>query len=165
MLGIFWCKSQLGMASLGEARPVPVASGRARWGLVNAADGSTEGASPLCCSLWGVVMAWSAMVWSAMAGFGRVRRGPVERGLAIAADGSTELRKRLPAALLKSRQGFAWRGLAWLGLVWFTWARQGEAIAADGSTERLRALSAALYESGYGVARRDLVRQGTAGLR
>ena len=62
MLGVLWCKPQQGMAGLGEARPVPVACGRVRWGLVNAADGSTEGASPLCCSLRRVVMVRRAWV-------------------------------------------------------------------------------------------------------
>jgi hypothetical protein len=89
MLGILWCKPQCGPAC-----PVVVCSGKVRYGGFRqgraiVADGSKEGLGSPCCSL----------DRADMAGLGSTRRGVAGRGVAIAADGSTELRKRLPAAL------------------------------------------------------------------
>lgn len=51
-----------------------------RSGEVIAADGSTEGASPLCCSLWradeaGSIKAGLGMVWRCRARYDKLRRG------------------------------------------------------------------------------------------
>ena len=54
-------------------------------------------------------------------------RGEAAHGKATVADGSTELRKKFPAALFRE-----W---TWLGVVGSGRARLGPAIAADGSTE------------------------------
>jgi len=64
---------------------------------------------------------------------GRPRQGVVSFGtagsaLARAADSSTELLRRLPAALLGGQmwQGTAWRRQSWSGADWPAWARRGK---------------------------------------
>ena len=81
--------------------------GEASFGRVNAADGSTEDASPLCCSLCRVDKVKQGGAWP-----GEVVQGRVRYGMLIVADSSTELRKRLPAALYGEwlRFGRTWTG-------------------------------------------------------
>jgi hypothetical protein len=71
MLGILWCKSQLGAACPVVVCPGRVWYGGFRQGKAIVADGSTEDASPLCCSLKRVVKAES----------GEARRGGAGQGL------------------------------------------------------------------------------------
>jgi hypothetical protein len=87
-----------------------------------AADGSTEGASSPCCSLWRVDMARRGPARFGVVGFGTVRRQ-----LQTAARRTTVL----PAAFFGE-----WTGLGSVrsGKAVRSKARRGPAIAADGST-------------------------------
>jgi hypothetical protein len=112
-----------GTARLDLARQCSVGCGEAI-----AADGSTGNFGSLCCSLWRVDEAMSGGVR-----LGKAQCGMDRSGEAMVADGSTELRKKFPAALLGEwlwsgalRSGKVWRGKIRFGLSWL--------IVADGST-------------------------------
>jgi len=114
-----------------------------------AADGSTEGFGPLCCSLRKVVVVVS----------GLERQGVVRCGLArLQLQTASRRATVLPAALFK---GVVF-GLIGLGKVRFGKAGWGTVKVADGSTEG--SCPPCRPQSGFGVGRLGVARCGELGL-
>lgn len=97
------------------------------------ADLSTGGYAPsaefleLSYGAAGLGLDGSCLVWPGKAWSGRVRHGAV-----WAVDGSTELLRRLPAALLRAvavGSGTAVRGISRLDMAWSGWSGQGQTRA------------------------------------
>jgi hypothetical protein len=95
--------------------------GKARLRAAMVANGSTEGASPLCCSFWESRLGAADFGW---AWCGEVRPGSTMRGYSC----KRQHGGRKPSLLLSSGK-WSWHGAARHGQVW-----PGEAIVADGST-------------------------------
>ena len=95
--------------------------GKARLRAAMVADGSTEGASPLCCSFWESRLGAADFGW---AWCGEVRPGSTMRGYSC----KRQHGGRKPSLLLSSGK-WSWHGAARHGQVW-----PGEATVADGST-------------------------------
>jgi hypothetical protein len=104
--------------------------GKARLRAAMVADGSTEGASPLCCSFWESRLGAADFGW---AWCGEVRPGSTMRGYSC----RRQHGGRKPSLLLSLESGWGptGRGAARHGGV-----RRGMVIVADGSTEPERAL-------------------------
>jgi hypothetical protein len=95
-------------------------------GKVKAADGSTEGESLPCCSLWRVDTVGLDEVWS-----GGVRQGWVRQGNSCRQQHGG---LRLSLLLSLERADMVGSGQVRLGRLGNGWVRLGRAIVADGST-------------------------------
>lgn len=131
-----------------------------------AADGSTEGASPLCCSLWRVVKVRNGSAGQSSVRQGKTRTGPARCDVTWSVHRCRRQHWGLQAPLLLSTEGSqgpvrfggAGKGGIWSGSAW-----RGSAMAADGSTEPERALCCSLKEwLRFGGARLGWLRCGGA---
>jgi hypothetical protein len=104
--GFFGIQIWLGMLRRAKARSGKAAQTPARHVPARVTDGGTEGSIPPCHPHKGGL----GKAGLATARRGQVRYGLAGHGLAGAADGSTELLRRLPAALYRGQTGLARRG-------------------------------------------------------